>query len=190
MRATRRRRGLTLIEIVVALAIVAILATIAVPSLRQLMIQQRLKATANELLNDLQAARVEALKRREGLVAIVVRSNADSTCYGVVRAINNAANITCDCAQPAANFCKQTGMFLDTIKLQVIAKSSGINVGSTGDAYLSPYTGMMEPPRVARTTSVAAAGSGQINVTLSETGLAHACVPAGTNLSGFEPCLP
>ncbi|MFK7892058.1 MAG: GspH/FimT family pseudopilin [Granulosicoccus sp.] len=57
--------GLTLIEMMVALVIAAILLAVAVPSLQSLVGDSEMTATSNELVFSLQTARSEAIKRAE-----------------------------------------------------------------------------------------------------------------------------
>ena len=54
-------KGFTLVELMVALVVVAILVSIAAPSLQGLIQQQRLKAVTETLLADMRTARSEAL---------------------------------------------------------------------------------------------------------------------------------
>lgn len=56
-------RGFTMIELVVAISIVAILLAIGVPALRDLVVSQRVRTAANNLYSDLSYARAEAIKR-------------------------------------------------------------------------------------------------------------------------------
>ena len=61
--AVRRSLGITLIEILVTLTIIAILAVIAVPSFNGMIQRARTQSEANSLVNDIQFARSEAIKR-------------------------------------------------------------------------------------------------------------------------------
>lgn len=56
-------RGFTLIELMVAIAVLAIILVLAVPGFRQLMESQRLRAAVFDMVTDLTLARSEALKR-------------------------------------------------------------------------------------------------------------------------------
>ncbi|MBF0144145.1 MAG: GspH/FimT family pseudopilin [Magnetococcales bacterium] len=59
--------GFTLIEILIVMAIVGIMALFAVPAMRGIILDQRLKAAANELHLSLFLARSEAVKRNTGV---------------------------------------------------------------------------------------------------------------------------
>jgi type IV fimbrial biogenesis protein FimT len=57
------RSGLTLIELVIALAVASLLLSLAVPAFSSLMRQNRLVAATNELFTGIYLARTEAVKR-------------------------------------------------------------------------------------------------------------------------------
>ena len=76
--AWRGRRGITLIELITALAIVAILATIAVPGFSSLYHDVERTATVNNLLQALYLARSESAKR--GAMVTLCRSADSSAC--------------------------------------------------------------------------------------------------------------
>jgi type IV fimbrial biogenesis protein FimT len=61
---SRRARGFTMIEALVVVAIVAILASIAYPSMQDLMKASKLRGASSDFYSDLLAARSEAIKRR------------------------------------------------------------------------------------------------------------------------------
>ncbi len=60
-------RGFTLIELLVCLALLGVMASFAIPSWQRLQERHRIEATRDQLMNDLQTARVRALQRGETL---------------------------------------------------------------------------------------------------------------------------
>lgn len=56
-------RGVTLVELMVTLTVAAILIMIAVPSFRSITLSNRLTTAANQVVDAINAARVEAIKR-------------------------------------------------------------------------------------------------------------------------------
>lgn len=75
-----RVSGFTLIELVVTLAIVAVLVVITIPSFRLLIDRQRVVSEVNSFVADLRYARSEALKR--GLSVSICPSTTGTTCLG------------------------------------------------------------------------------------------------------------
>ena len=78
------RRGFTLIEFMVTLAVAAILLGLAVPSFRTFIQNSRLQAPATDLLHAIQLARTEAIKRQQNVVvcASTDSSSANASCSG------------------------------------------------------------------------------------------------------------
>lgn len=75
-----RQRGVTLIEMMVTLAVAAILLAAAVPSFSALLQNNRAAAQVNELVAAIHAARGEAIKR--GFPVTVCASSNQSSCSG------------------------------------------------------------------------------------------------------------
>ncbi|HEX8777147.1 MAG TPA: GspH/FimT family pseudopilin [Rhodanobacter sp.] len=63
MRVLSRQRGVTLIELTITVAVAAVLLLIAVPGFRNITLSNRLNTAANDLVNAIGVARMEAVKR-------------------------------------------------------------------------------------------------------------------------------
>lgn len=80
MQTKQLQTGVTLMEMLVVVAIAAILATIAGPSFSDFVNNTRLNSTMTQLASDLNHARVEAIKRNSWMLVCV--SNAAGTDCG------------------------------------------------------------------------------------------------------------
>ena len=78
-------RGFTVVELVTVFAIIAVLATIALPDFSNLLVNQRLRAAGTDLMSSLIVARSEAIKRN-GPVEVRPASGTDWTQGWVVNA--------------------------------------------------------------------------------------------------------
>ena len=74
----QRENGLTLVELVVTIAIAAILMAIAMPSLQSFLLNSKVRSAAGRLQEDLQMARAEAVKTNQ-VVALNI-SAANGVC--------------------------------------------------------------------------------------------------------------
>ena len=74
-----KQHGMTLVELMVTLAVAAILVSAALPSLSDMAANNRLSALNNQLVSSLNYARSEAVKRRYD-VALCVRNSAGTAC--------------------------------------------------------------------------------------------------------------
>jgi len=61
----RKKRGFTLVELLITVVVIAILVALATPSFRGLMDRNAVTATANDLLSSILLARSEAIKREQ-----------------------------------------------------------------------------------------------------------------------------
>jgi len=96
---SRQQRGLTLIELMVTLAVVAVTLSIGVPSFQGMASSNRMSSAANSLVGALNVARSEAIKRGARVNVVVksgtdwsngwkVQLNSDSTDVGTIKAFD------------------------------------------------------------------------------------------------------
>lgn len=91
-RAHRRCGGLTLLEVLVALAILGVLASLAMPAIARVVDRWKLQAVAERLVHDLAAARFDAA--RLGQAQQVVIQDGPAWCWSV------SALESCGCGEP------------------------------------------------------------------------------------------
>lgn len=166
-----RQQGLTLLELIVVVAILALLMGVAVPSMHEMLDRNRLKAAAQAIAEDLQWARSEAVKRNRPVALSLRPSN---WCYGVTL----ATDLGCDCHgdRDAPNGCE--------LKRVSGADYPGIHLSATFDRTV------FEPRRAtARNGSLRLQSSrgATIKVILSRLGRVRLCSPNGT-LPGYGDC--
>ncbi len=83
--ARSRSAGVTLIELMVTLSVIAILLTVAVTGFQSLTAHNRITAAANGLIAHLQLARAEAVKRRQQVA--VCPSNDGASCLNTLPSV-------------------------------------------------------------------------------------------------------
>jgi type IV fimbrial biogenesis protein FimT len=176
-----RQRGLTIIELMTVLVVIAILAIIALPGFNDLMAKRRVEGVFSELHTDMQLARSEAVARNRA-----VRVTFGTGCY-VVHVTSPATTTTCT----------QTTETLDPDDRKV--KTTQLQTGT--NAALVPLDSLtfveFDPTRGAATwdgTGTAAAvnvessaGAWQLRAVAAALGRVRACSP-NTSVEGFQAC--
>lgn len=162
-------RGFTLLEAGIALAVVAILATAALPGLGHRLQRQRLQGAAQSLAADLNEARFEAA--RSGQPLFVQARAGEPWCWAV------AQSSGCDCATPVTT----TGC-----KLHAVHSGSyrGVRLVQGLDVSWEPSGGATGALRAA---VMETAGGEQLRVEVSPLGRARVCA-RGTGWPGVTSC--
>lgn len=89
---TKANKGFSLVELMVAVAIIAVLASIAIPEFRLMTQNARIKTSAQSLLRGLQLARVEAIKRNLPVEFVLTDGAVDAASVDAVVASANGLN--------------------------------------------------------------------------------------------------
>ena len=118
--ATVHERGFTLVELLIVVAVVAVVLTLAAPSFREMIEMQRLRGTSAQLTTDIQFARSEAVSRQE-VVQITFNAGASGmTCYIIhtcAGALDGPAQCSCECSAPSASRCSGGRREIRTVQL-------------------------------------------------------------------------
>lgn len=158
-------RGFTLVELAIGIAIMAVLATITLPSFAERIARARLAGAAETLASDLAEARFEAAQSGRPLY-VLFEPGAD-WCYAVAR--------TPDCGCRQAQACQ--------LKVARASDVPGVTLVEATDARFEPATGDL-PGGEARWRGLQGAQS--LQVTLTPLGRAKICTPTG--LKGYAGC--
>lgn len=192
-RALHRLRGFTLIELMVVVAVVAVLVVLAAPSLREMILMQRLRGINAQLVTDLQYARTEAVSRGK-YVRFNFGSDATQTCYVIYTGFSDPR---CDCTLGVGNAC--TGASYKELRTVTSKRDSSVEFTLPGDqdaAFAFDFVtgGLMSIP-----TDVAAAPLARVQIdariddsrrlrnTVNQTGRPSVCAPNASQM-GVTAC--
>ena len=132
--------GFTMVELLITVVILAVLAAIAVPSLRELIARQRVESIAKELATDLKYLRTKHIEGNQ--VVIRFGSNAASTCYVLFGW--GPSEIWCDCARTdGLTSCGNANGRSEEFKTVLIPRARGVTVAATPDTLeLTGFNGL------------------------------------------------
>lgn len=139
----RLSSGFTLIELMITLAVVVVLVTIAIPSFRDLLARNELTTTTNAWVGAITAARAEAVKRNQTVVlcgddgkpSAGIGSNCSAALAGQVRYIDR---IDGSVGILHAALAGSIGNSLELVSSTTV-RFRGDGVGYLGDDMLTPY---------------------------------------------------
>jgi prepilin-type N-terminal cleavage/methylation domain-containing protein len=191
-------RGFTLIELMVVVALIAVLVMLSAPSFKRFIDTQRLRSVNAALITDLQFARSEAASRNTLMRIKFDGTNATMTCYTILVGDDSF----CDCTgTPGATVC--TGAVQTEIRTVQILRSTGITLSlpaypaSAQSIEFDPATGQLlvfasddyYPPTSPFQIAVSNASLGGFLNSIEATGRPTSCSPSGS-VSGVTPCAP
>jgi type IV fimbrial biogenesis protein FimT len=151
-------RGFTIIELVVVIAITAIMASLVAPSFKSYLARKRVEGTMSELATDLQYARSEAVSRNAA-----VRVTLGANCYVIHTSVGTTS-------------CTQTTKTIGTgaTEIKTVQLLTGAAVSLSGDSSLNYIE--FDPVRGIATFSTGGT-SGTVSVTSGDnTAQLKACV--------------
>ena len=161
-----KQRGVTLAEVLIAVAVIGIIAAIAVPSYQETIERNRLKQASESLLADVLYARTEAIKKSVDLTMTI--DAGTPWCYGI-----NDDNTACDCA--TAGSC--------ALKAVAGSEFQGISLDADDSVTFSFRRGTAN----AMGTTLSSTNF-STRVVVSTAGRARICNPGDNGLLGYPDC--
>lgn len=152
------KRGLTLLELMIAIAVLVVLVGVAMPSMSAMVSRHRLRAAAEHLAADLGEARLEA--SRTGRAVHVSFQAGDHWCYAL------STTPQSDCRQTSATQLKvvrhldHPGVALFEAAPQTFDPNASASLGAPGQALLVSPQGEQLRVRVSRMGRVAVCAPG------------------------------
>lgn len=194
--AWRRRLGFTLVELMVVIALAAIVLALAAPSFTDYIKLQRLKGVHAQVVTDIQFARSEAVSRGVPVqVWFRPASGSDPSCYIIFTSAEAVPEQKCDCRRPEGARCNDPAKSFE-IRTVEIPTSQGVHVNTVAsqaeDFAFDPRTGGIKiatgdfatptPNQFSVDTYLSSTLSLRDTVGLS--GRVSVCVPPGSTLQG------
>lgn len=172
--------GLTIIELMVVVAVVAVLITLAAPSMRAMIAAQRVKSINAELVTDLQFARSEAARRNRD---VYVSFNPAASCYVIYVTANTGS---CDCSRAIVCTSEVSREEIKTVRL---AAANGVALSASGPSStllrFEAQSGRQQDDgfQVGVTSTL----GGQLRTTVNSAGRVTVCTP-DSSIAGTATC--
>ncbi|MDC8784479.1 pilus assembly FimT family protein [Roseateles koreensis] len=185
---TNTGTGLTLVECLVAMGVLAITMAVAAPSFVDLLNRRRVQVVAANLSNDLAYARAESGLRPENVI-VYFQQTSTVSCYTIAYGIGYGH---CDCSKAPGSACS-SHTSLQELRTEQLLSSTGVSFSPTGSwpagarnrvAFQAPQ--ML--PSVQNFGVNVVGRSSQLRVELNGMGRVHLCSPNGS-FSGVPVCV-
>ena len=112
-----RLRGFTIVELMIVLIIVAILASMAIPSFQSMIERRRLIGAAESVYSDLQFVRSEAVKQSWDLTVTITPNDGLDWCLEVIKLVEEVEEVLLrTCGDPELNIRMTNNAFSVTFR--------------------------------------------------------------------------
>ncbi len=195
-----QQRAFTIVEFMITVALVAVVASLAGPSLYNLVLVQRLKGLNANLVTDLQYARSEAVSRGKNVwVQFKQVPASHMTCYTLYTDQSNGTFGAgkCDCTLAAGSRCAATATELKTTQIpDSLSVRLFIDTGVqapqfafdsvTGSIY-APPSDIALPPLTTYVIDMLIDSGRTLRTRVSLAGRPNVCLPSGSVVTGGYP---
>ena len=177
MKTQRSQLGVSLVESVTVVAVAAILAGTAAPSLADFIGSRRLEGAATQLATDIQFVRTDAVARNQPL-RIGFFSSSEGSCY----VVHSGAAGLCSCAATGSAECSGDAVQIKTVQLPSRDKV-GVSVNAASLVF-DPLHGTVSPTATVR---VVGPQGRAIHHVVNVMGRVRSCSPQGA-MPGYRAC--
>ena len=179
----RNQSGVTLVELMVTIAVLAILVTLAAPSFTDFAERSALRGAADNVVGVIAAAKEEAIKR-DRLVRVDFKAVTTGFCVGAV-VVAGASAAGCDCS---AASCAVASYPESARDLHRVTMTGSPVFGADAGFVIDPKTGTLvdlsDGGEIVLGTSRGYAATVRVNAM----GRASICTPGAKGLAGVKAC--
>ena len=181
-----KNEGFTLIELMVVIAVVAIITSFALPSYRMLIEKRQVTSGAEQLAGFISTAQIEAVKRSENITVSFTRIDSETWCVGMV---SGTADCSCIEIDPTSNTACVIGSKLaaDNPQLRVITEANFnypdiMQPQANWFFTYDPARGLQQPPNPVDLKLLSEDGNYSMNVQVNVTGRVKICNDASATI--------
>lgn len=175
----RKNSGFTLIELMITVAIVAILAYLAAPSFQETLQKQRVEGAAEGLLAALHNAKAEAIKTNSAMRIVFTPTGTGTThstwCYGMTNA--GAATCVCTVDADATNDCATGSVVQNTEYTDVT-----VSFNTSNSRVFNPLRGTSS----SGTVTFSAGNNRSLGIVTFTNGRVRICKPANSTIVSYS----
>lgn len=185
-RARQARQGMTLIELLLSVAIVAVLMAVAVPSMYEFIMRKKVEGAADELLTDLRYARSMVVKSNRRANIKFSTTKTEETCYVV---FHPTSMLGCNCASTPVCSTANASAAVELKTVRFPASGHVTVTPTTGSSDMLQFDSPSGLPSKADTIDITikAPSGGEVRLTTSQTGRPQICSVSG-HASAYPAC--
>ncbi|MCY4756891.1 prepilin-type N-terminal cleavage/methylation domain-containing protein [Pelomonas aquatica] len=182
-------RGLTLVEVLVALVVLGVIVALASPSLADMMERRRVVAAMGELTSMINFAKSETNAVGD-VLDLHLEPSVDSQ-ISCARLVTQSVFDTCGCDVASAKVCRNGSSAM--VREFLLPKSTGVSFLATADSWPAgnalSFTRNLHyaTPQNFRLTVTGQRTGAQLRIQLNDMGRVHVCSPSAS-IGGYPAC--